>query len=164
MKVISMQMYTRRKLRPTFGGTLAEFAPTFMVFLIFLAFPLFDLLAMALIYGSGAVMAYYSAREASLVHNDINNLIDTTTMNTRILRTEGDWRSKGFGRFAKVESLTHVINAMPKDPPGQMEDAVEVIQTLTVQPFLMIPIPVTVPGLNANMTFIYANQRMIENG
>lgn len=158
--------YLTRKRRH-YGGVLAEFGPVFMIFMLVLAFPIMDLLAIGLTWGCGFVLHFYSIREASMVENIVaTNAIDTATMNTRVTRIEQDWQSHGLGIFSKVLSLTHVITPVPRNPsanPPQPDDYVTLQQTLQVNPFLMIPFPISVSGINAPMTFVYCTQRMVEN-
>lgn len=162
----------QRKTRGARGGALAEFGPAFMIFMLLLFFPLFDYLGMALCYGSGAVLNFNCVREASLVRNSTdaqgNSTIDQTTMLTRVKRVQDQWQAGGFGQFIKLDqAIATDVVPIPHDkatnPNG--DDFVQVRQTLVVNPFLMIPFfPISVPGINAPMTFRYSSQRMVENG
>jgi hypothetical protein len=167
-------MLTQQKPKPraAAGSALAEFGPAFMLSMLLLFFPLFDYLGMALCYGSGAVLNFNCVREASLVRNAIdangNSTIDQTKMEDRVKRVQDDWQAHGFGQFIKLNSpiATDVQGALHDkvtNPNG--DDYVTVRQTLVVNPFLMIPFfPISVPGINAPMTFRYSSQRMVENG
>ena len=93
-----MRFLPRSKRRSSRGGsTLAEFAPALIILLIFIFFPVLDLLSLCFDYGLVAVLNYNRAHRGSLIPSDQANDPDGT-----VKRALVDQWQNGFGHFAKL--------------------------------------------------------------
>jgi hypothetical protein len=75
------------------------------------------------------------------------------------------WKNSGLGRYAKIDSdiNTSVTYADgPQDQYGNVEKFVCVATSFSVSPFLSVPIPISVPGLNADITLSFNSRRVLE--
>lgn len=160
-----------RPNRSSTGQTTSEFAGVLMVFFLIIFFPMLDLVAMAALFGAGMVLNAESAREASLVanrgstaaaeHTDVTDA--TAARETRVKGVETFWSKNGLGQwFNVVQPIQHTITVTTVGTGANPDEYVHVSTVLTGRPFLNIPFPVQVQGLNAPMQFNYSQERLIE--
>lgn len=156
--------------RACYGGTIPEFAGVFMVFILMIFLPLIDVVTMAAIYGAGASLNFDSCREASMVANQgstsgafYTQVSDPETVREeRVKKSETIWKSSGIGSFVNLAApLKHSISVIPAASKGA-DEYVRVTTVVSANPFLTVPFPVTVSGLNAPMTFTYMQERLVE--
>ncbi len=162
----------RRRNRSKKAQTTSEFVPVFMFFLLVIFFPMLDLLAMAALYGCGMILNAEQTREASLVANrGSTGAAESTAVSnadgarqTRVKNVQEVWASQGLGHFFKIKTpIVDPVITITTDGAGANADQyVHVKTTITGDPFLTIPFPVRVPGLNDPMTFTYTQERLIE--
>jgi hypothetical protein len=139
-----------------------EFPLTMMVFLILLTFPALDLLFLAVAYNTGALLNDLQVRQAALIpFSDAQSA--TGPVRRRI---PNQWANSGLGRFIKVNGAidTEVSyrNGLT-DSNGLVEKIVKVTTNFEVNPFLAIPIPMHIPGLNAPVTVRFSGERNMED-
>ena len=143
------------------GSTLVEFAPALFIMLVALFFPLLDLIALSTVYSVGASMNDAQLREAALLKRSQAQDATGPVMYT----IPNAWKNSGLGRYAKIDSdiNTSVSYADgPQDQYGNVEKFVCVATSFSVRPFLSVPIPISVPGLNADITFSFNSRRVLE--
>ena len=143
------------------ASALVEFGPALFAFLITLLFPIIDLLAIATVYSIGSAMNDEQLREAALskrsqaedVQGSVKYGIPTA------------WRKSGLGRYAKIDSdieTTIFYTAGPDDEYGNAQKFIRVGTSFSVKPFISVPFPTAVPGLNADLTLRFAATRLLE--
>ncbi|PWU00880.1 MAG: hypothetical protein C5B53_03495 [Candidatus Melainabacteria bacterium] len=151
----------KRSIKRIEGSTLAEFAPAFFILLVGLFFPMLDLMALSTVYSVGASMNDEQLREAALLKRSQAQDVLGSVMYT----IPNAWKNSGLGRYAKIDSdiITSVSYADgPQDQYGNVEKLVCVSTSFSVKPFLSVPIPISVPGLNADITFNFNSRRVLE--
>lgn len=162
----------QRRNRSNLGQTTSEFVPVFMFFMLVIFFPMLDMIAMAALYGCGMILNAEQAREASMVANrgttggaETTAVTDATAERlARVRRVQTEWAKNGFGHFFKIKTpITDPLISITTDGAGANADQyVHVTTTIAGDPFLNIPFPLTVQGLNSPMTFTYSQERLIE--
>lgn len=161
-----------RRHRSSSAQTTSEFVPVFMFFMLVIFFPMLDMIAMAALYGCGMILNAEQTREASLVANrGSTGAAETTAVSdaegqrkARVKRVQQEWAKNGFGHFFKLkEPMTDPVITITTEGTGANADQyVHVNTSITGDPFLNIPFPLQVQGLNTPMTFNYSQERLIE--
>jgi hypothetical protein len=162
----------RRKIRSSSAQTTSEFAGVFMIFFLVIFFPLLDMAAMGALWGTGMLLNSETARQVSFVANrGITGAAEKTAVSDPVTerKTRADaltaaWAGTGFCQFLKMDtkSINHTITVSTVGTGSNPDEYVHVKTNLVANPFLNIPFPVEVPGLNKSMTFTYAQERLIE--
>lgn len=160
-----MRRFARRleqqKRRKT-GSQIAEFGPALWVLLIFIFFPMVDLLSMGVSYGLCMVLNYNQVREASLLPNAEANSPSGT-----VKKGIPDKWIAGMGQFTNrtaYPATTISYRDGETDNNKTVDKIVGVSTTVTCHPFLPIPIPVaSIPGINGPMTFTVFSECPMEN-
>lgn len=143
------------------ASALVEFGPALFAFLITLLFPIIDLLAMATVYSIGSTMNDEQLREAALSKRSQTEDVQGAVK----YGIPTAWRKSGLGRYAKIESDIETTISYadgPQDEYGNVQKFVSVGTTFSAKPFLSIPFPIAVPGLNADITLRFASTRVLE--
>lgn len=152
------------------GNALSEFGPAILVLLIFIFFPLVDLLAVVLAYAVCMVLNFNQVHEASLIP-----MKDAAQNNGTVKKGIVDQWLNGMGRLAKLDgypvtdvsyrqglAATSSGNGDPNN--GVVDRIVNVSTTVKCKPFLNIPLPgINVPGLSGPMVFELRSERTMEN-
>lgn len=139
-----------------------EFPIVMTLFLLLLAFPALDLLFLGMAYNSGSVLNDEQVRQAAL----ISHTAATSPLGKVKQTIPNNWRQSGLGRFANVNGAINTeltYRNGSTDANGLVEKIVRVVTSFDVNPFLVIPFPVQVPGLNAPVAFRFASERQMED-
>jgi hypothetical protein len=144
------------------GQAQTEFAPAMMILVIFLFFPLIDLISMGVSYGCCMVLNTDQAHEASL--SDWNKAEAKTMIEDQLVNV---WASSGLGKFVRLgekPATQEFFRNGQTGPDGVTDKIVMISTTFKCNPFLSIPIPwLNLPGLNAQWTFNVSAERPMEN-
>lgn len=172
--MVGIFLMKRRRVRYTRGGVIAEFAPALFVLLMVFFFPFLNMLGLALSYADCLYLDFLLMRQAALenvliVDNSTTppgykaDLTCSTDPNGTLNRIIQAWLNNGLGKFAstgKVPVQTVYIDLTEGTPKVKY---IHLNLAVEVRPFLQIPFPLKVPGLNAPVTFNYTGRSVIEN-
>ena len=136
-------MRMQRKQR---GSALAEFGPALGIFLFGFFFPIIDLCGMFSSYACCMVLNTIQCREASLLSRK-EALNPEGLIRHQIPR---HWMANGIGRFAAIKTMPKTT--VTYSGPDTMS-LVTVRTECTVMPWLHMPLPLQVGGMNAPVTF-----------
>lgn len=154
----------RRRRRSNRGGSLLEVPGALLILLLFVFFPLLDLIAIGLKYGCCYTLNSIQVREASLVMASV-----AQDPNGPVKKgIPENWSTMGLGRFADLTSPA-VTTVAYKDGSmganGVQDKVVVVTTTCQLRPFLSVSnkfLP-AIPGLNAPLEFTFVSERPMEN-
>jgi len=146
------------------GSAITEFGPALFIFFIVIFFPLMDVLALSANYMGGWYFNYECAKQVSRV-TQADGQAALSEMDNNFIGS-GIGKFLGFKQSNIQHQLTYIAaqTATAANPgSGQaainaMPPQVQVTTTLKVRPFLYIPFPVKVPGLNDDVPFQYSVQ------
>ena len=145
------------------GSALTEFGPAIGLILLFIFFPMLDLLSMLVSYGCCMVLNNAQTHEASLVHW---NQAKSPAGPVRKAIPDG-WKVSGFGKYVKVvgDVDTTVSYRKGENVADGVTDKIAMVSTtVTCSPFLPIPLPgANIPGLSGPMSFTISSERQMEN-
>ena len=155
-------------LRNKFGDSIAEFGPALFVILMFLFFPMLNMVSIGVSYGLGMVLNYNQVHEAALLPS-----ADALSSSGPIKKNIPEQWQAGMGQFAKL-SGSPITNIAYRDGTtglgsgaGQSDTTDKIVKvqtTITCNPFLPIPLPIAnIPGVNGPMTFTLASEALMEN-
>lgn len=167
----SVSVYRRRLSR---GGTLAEFGPALFVLFMVFFFPFLNLLGLALSYADCLYLDFMLLRQAALENvllldkstnppsfqPDYSCSTDANGSLNKIIQA---WRTNGLGQFASTGSVPRQKIWVDLTEGSNKLKYVHLELQVDVRPFLQIPFPIKVPGLNAPVTFNYNGRSVIEN-
>jgi len=126
-------------------------APALLILFCFILIPMLDMLYLALAYAAGWYCNHLVVREVAC--RDPANWATAETTATQA------FCSSGLGSFLAVA----VGNVQNSGPPGTFvgnpPTAVTVVTVMTVRPMLPVPLFMTVPGMNAPVSFRFAATR-----
>lgn len=165
------QIFRGGRLRSR-GSAITEAGPALFILLMVFFFPLLNFIAMGLAYADCLYLHNLLLRQASLervlVINPAPPPAYTTdlscstaaagSLNTIITA----WRTEGLGRFVEtgvVPTQTAWINLAEGTNSGRF---IHVELNIQVKPFLPIPFPFAVPGINAPVSLKFNGKRVIE--
>lgn len=153
----------RKSTRTATGSALTEMGPALLLILMMIFFPMLDLMALAASYCSCLYLNFQQTKEAAVVQ-----FTDAQSTSGQVQKGVVDaWQHAGVGVFVKTTTTPHTSVSYrngQQDPQTKVVDKfVDVTTTVTCQPFLTIPFPVSVPGLNAPMTFTMTSEAQMEN-
>lgn len=148
-----------RRHRKTTGSSISEFGPVLFVVLLFICFPLLDLIALGLEYCCGSMLNHTQLREAAVTKATSARKDDGPIKKTCV----DQWQANGIGKFTKiVGNVTTKVNYLSTGIAGSKDAVVELVTTMTVSPFLTIPF-LPLPGCGAPVTFTYRTQNLLED-
>ena len=152
-----------KRARKSHGSALTEMGPALFILLMMIFFPMLDLMAMLASYCSSFYLNMQQTKEAAIVPSS-----DALSTSGQVQKGCVDaWLANGVGKFVKTTkypSTKVVYTSGTPDPNTQVVDKiVTVTTTVDCQPFLTIPFPIPVTGLNSPMTFTITSQAQMEN-
>lgn len=159
---MARRIETTKYSRSSRGSGLVEMGPALSLLLITVFFPLLDMMAIGVTYGSGFTLNNLQARQCAVVTKteakDANGLV--------LKGIPSDWKTKGLGKFCNltgdpITSLSYKLGQ--KDDKDRQDWTVIVSTTITARPFLTVPGFPAIPGLTAPMTFTFVSERVMEN-
>src|SRR4030095_1857960 len=153
--MIKTKRYHRRCPR---GSAIVEIGPALLILLFFLFFPLINLIAIGVVYGSCLTLNSLQLREAALLPAS-----QTQASHGPIKRAIPDaWATAGLGRFVKPVHYPATTVAY-KDGPTPGSKIVMVTTSLQCRPFVPTPFIPNVPGLSSPIAFMLKGERLVEN-
>lgn len=159
-----MDTRNRPHRRRNKGNAISEFGPALFVLLIFIFFPVVDLLSIVVSYGACMVLNFNQVHEAALIPHT-----DAADAGGPIKKGIPDQWLNGMGRFVKMvgspqTNITYRNGETAPDKNNSTDKLVMVETKVVCSPFLPIPLPVVnVPGLNGPFTFDLTSERPMEN-
>ncbi|HEY9792536.1 MAG TPA: hypothetical protein V6D22_19200 [Candidatus Obscuribacterales bacterium] len=142
--------------RKSKGSVLAEFGPALGILLICFFFPLLNLLGLFTSYGACYLLNTAQTQEAALLREgaakDPGGLI--------IKHIPEHWMNRGIGRFALVDKMPTTSVSHTGIEPHRL---ITVVTKFDCRPWLVVPLPVKVPGLNAPVSFHIENRQPAES-
>ncbi len=152
-----IRLTSKRRKRST-GSALSEFGPAFIFLLLFLLFPIINMLGLGLTYFSCNVLNDLQVRQACLVSaqeaQDPNGPVCGVVVN--------DWLSSGLGQYVNpIERPTTVVSY--KNGAGNQDVYVIVTTKVQCRPFVDMPMFAGIPGLGAPMDFTISKEGYCEN-
>lgn len=174
MKSFSRQPRSRYGPRYCRGGTLAEFGPALFVLFMVFFFPFLNLLMLGLSYADCLYLDFLLIRQAALenvlfLDNSTNppslkpDLTFSTDANGSMNKIINAWRTNGLGQFASTGSVPRQVCYVDLSEGTAKLKYVHLDLQVDVRPFLQIPFPIKVPGLNNPVTFYFSGRAVIEN-
>jgi len=155
------QIRSARRRRNS-GSSLAEFGPALFVLLVFMFFPLVDMISLGVSYGLCLVLNYNQVHEASLLP-----FADATNASGTVMKAIPDQWKSGMGKFVKMTGDPQTVVSYRAGETGTdnvTDRLVDVQTTVICNPWLQIPLPLLqIPGINAPMTFAVTGERPMEN-
>jgi hypothetical protein len=155
-------------LRNKFGDSIAEFGPALFIVLMFLFFPMLNLISMGVYYGLGMVLNYNQVHEAALLP-----AAEANSNTGPVKKSIPEQWQAGMGQFAKLNGKpeTNITYRTGMSGPGggagqnETTDKIVMVQTtIKCNPFLPIPLPIAnIPGVNGPFTFTLASEALMEN-
>ena len=144
------------------GNQIAEFGPALWVLLIFIFFPMVDLLSMGVSYGLCMVLNFNQVHEAALLpFAEANNNSGT------VKKGIPDKWMAGMGHFVNMSGFPSTVISYrdgQTDNNKTVDKIVGVETTVVCNPFLPIPIPIAqIPGINGPMKFTVYAECPMEN-
>ena len=145
-----------RALRRQTGNAITETGPMLYVFFILIFFPLLDVLGIAAQYGAGWYLNHAVTRELAC------SRAQTADGGPVADAVENDFMHTGIGAFVGINTITQQVAYPPQassaDPP-----TVRCTTIINAKPFIYVPLPFPVPGLNAPMDLQFTNVRPRED-
>jgi len=165
---------SKRVLRPHRGSAITEFAPALFIFIMVFFFPFLNLIGMAISYADCLYLDTLLLRQAAIenvlvLDNSTTppalkpDLTASTSPTGALNNVINNWLKLGLGRFASTGSVpvqTCYIDLTEGTPKVRF---IHVNLAVECRPFLQIPFPLPVPGLNAPVTFRFSGRSVIEN-
>ncbi len=154
-------------LRNKFGDSIAEFGPALFIVLMFLFFPMLNLISMGVYYGLGMVLNYNQVHEAALLP-----AAEADSNSGPVKKSIPEQWQAGMGQFAKLAgkpetNITYragIAEPGSSTGPEESTDKIVMVQTtIKCNPFLPLPLPINIPGVNGPFTFILASEALMEN-
>ena len=144
-------MKTRRQ--PS-GSAILEFGPALWVLLILVIFPMVDLTAISMQYCCVWYLNHMVAQD--LGSSDFSDWANT------VQQTCKRFDNIGAAVFAKIVDVEQDYTNVPEDITNGNPAFVIVTTKVDCTPFLTVPLPMAVPGLNSNMQLCATSTRMWE--
>src|SRR5262249_48732181 len=158
IRIIVMIKNIRHRPRCPQGSALVEMGPALLILLMFLFFPLTNVIAVGVMYGSCMTLNSLQLREAALLPASQAQASDGP-----IKKAIPDaWASAGLGRFVKpVHAPATTVTY--KDGPAPGSKIVIITTSLQCSPFVPTPFIPNVPGLSSPIAFVLKSERPVEN-
>lgn len=144
------------------GAAIAELPLAMLVLLILLFFPALDLLFLGIAYNAGSTLNDMQLRQASLLRywraRDPLGPVKKTIPDA--------WKNSGVGKFCNLEGDIETDVSYSNgvvDDNGLQEKYVRVTTRMSVNPFIRIPLPMSIPGLTAPTSFTISAERPMED-
>ncbi len=133
------------------GNAITETGPALYIFFIVIFFPMLDVLGIALQYGCGWYVNHLCTRELAVRRQAEENTVKTE-VNT-------DFTGQGMAKFLNLTpaKITHTVTY--NAPGAGQPQTVTCDTTVQATPFISVPWPYAVPGLNADMPLTFHSER-----
>ena len=167
-------MSRKNRIRAANGSAIAEFGPAMYILIMVFFFPFLDLIGTAAEYADCLYLNSVLVRQASLEHLLVmdtstspaqlrTDLSASTTASGSLNQIINQWMSGGLGQFAS--SGTPPVQTITVDLTEGTARCkyVHLVLDVECKPFLNVPFFMSVPGLNAPVTFEFHTRSVIEN-
>ncbi|MBX9879542.1 MAG: hypothetical protein K2Y22_13860 [Candidatus Obscuribacterales bacterium] len=165
-KKVNMK-YKRTAIRRSHtGAAIAEFAPALALLLLFVFFPLLDLMPILIGYvGCNYLNSQQSDLAAQSLRARGSSFTNQAEVQPRLDTLATDWKSSSLGKLANLNSSTTTI-AGPLNSTlhsGYLTCYVRVTTAVQCAPFLLLPFMGPVPGLGAPVNISISSERVVED-
>ena len=162
----------RRSVR---GSSIAEIAPVLFILFVIVLFPMLDFLWLVYDYMAGLWLHNLILREAGvtvIVHMNGNfstvSSVDKTCCDenngtNKIAPMIADWQGGAAGKLAMTPAAPTFQTTVNNNEGAGRTRYVHINMSMDCNPLLSIPFFMTVPGMNAPVTFNYSGRSVIED-
>lgn len=155
------------------GSALTEFAPAMFILIMVFFFPLLNMIMLALSYADvlyldnlvlrQAALENVLIKDASAPNGFTTDLRCSTDANGSLNTVIYNWQNSGVGKFVATGSTPKQTAYIDLTEGSATAKYIHVDLTADVKPFLTLPFPMLVPGINAPVTFKFSGRSLIEN-
>ena len=164
----------QRRNRSKNGSAIAEFGPAMYILIMVFFFPFLNLICMATEYGDCLYLNSLLLRQAALENilvmdngaspPQLTTDLSCSTSATGSLNTIiNSWMASGLGQFASSGTMPVQSISVDVNEGTQRCKYVHLILDVECKPFVNVPFFMSVPGLNAPVTFEFHSRSVIEN-
>lgn len=148
----------RRGSRQAKGHAIAEFGAALTLLLLFIFFPLVNLLSLGTVYFAcftlNDLQIKAAAERTQTEGQDPKGIV--------CLGIPEAWSGTGLGKFVKAVKKPETVVTYSKLLPDSKDLVVNVTTTVMASPLLTQPFLPRIPGLSAPMNFVFSSQRVME--
>lgn len=149
-----------RRRRGENGSQIAEFGPALALFILLIIFPLINLAYVACAYGSSWFLNHRIVRELALTNPN-----DEKAVQAAESRVGESWASTGIAGLIGITQSNYSEKVTNKDltyTPTTNPNFVSLTSEVKVRPLFLMPAFASVPGLGADMTFVFTEEQPLE--
>jgi len=146
-----------------------ELGPVLFITFLLIFFPMLNLMALAVAFACGSLLNWEETREMALIPTNLPGDTPAQVNNNRQQRLnamEQAWFRSGFGQYVKVQGglqgVDSTVNSAQATSGLTNTNMVTVRTSMNVAPFVAIPFPTPVPGLNAPFPMSFTSERPVE--
>lgn len=141
------------RLRNNRGNAITETGPALWFFLVMILFPMFDVFGIGTQFGATWYLNHLMTREMAVTKSG-----DWTARKGEVL---ADFKKTGIPHFVHMvdAEIKNDIQAIAPDAANGNIPNVKVVTSVVAKPFLFIPLPVPVEGLNKDITIGFVSER-----
>ena len=165
---------TIRRLRTHTGSAITELAPAMFIFIMVFFFPFLNLIGMAISYADCLYLDTLLLRQAAIenvlkIDNSTTppaltpDLTASTAANGALNNVINNWLQLGLGRFASTGSMPKQTCYIDLTEGSAKVKFIHLTLEVECRPFLQLPFPLPVPGINQPVTFKFSGRSVIEN-
>jgi hypothetical protein len=144
------------------GSQIAEFAPVLTFFLLFIVFPVINLIYLGSAFGSAWYLNHFTVRELTLTNPTATGA--ATDAENRVVDA---WLNTGLSHWIGVNTSNvqkKVQNTNLTYTPTVNPNFVALTTSVTVTPFFRMAVPglSSIPGIGQDVTFSFTEQEPLE--
>jgi hypothetical protein len=145
------------KSRNANGTALAELGPALFLLILCMFFPMVNLCTLGASFAACVSLNHTQLREAALLANH-----EAANSKGSVIKAIPEaWKNSGIGQFVgSIKTPETKVNYRKID--GISNEAVTVTTTVTVKPFITVPL-FNIPGLGAPISYTISSERLVEN-
>lgn len=174
MKHLGSELRNVRSLRTHRGSAITEFAPALFIFIMVFFFPFLNLIGMAISYADCLYLDTLLLRQAAIENVLVldnsttppalkSDLTASTSPTGALNNIINNWLQLGLGRFASTGSVPVQTCYIDLNEGSNKVKFIHLNLQVECRPFLQIPFPLPIPGLNKPVTFKFSGRSVIEN-
>ncbi|MBP9091145.1 hypothetical protein KBI23_08955 [bacterium] len=163
-----------RHRRSNRGSAITEFAPALFIFIMVFFFPFLNLIGMAISYADCLYLDTLLLRQAAIenvltLDNSTTppalkpDLSCSTSPTGSLNMIINNWLQLGLGRFASTATVPLQTCYIDLTEGSNKVRFIHLNLQTECRPFLQIPFPLPIPGLNKPVTFRFSGRAVIEN-
>ncbi|CAN5293877.1 hypothetical protein BH11CYA1_BH11CYA1_48170 [soil metagenome] len=174
MKQSSHWLRTYKRSRTYSGSAIAELAPAMFIFIMVFFFPFLNLIGLAISYADCLYLDTLLLRQAAIenvlvIDNTTSpaslkpDLTASTSPTGALNSVINNWLQLGLGRFASTGSMPKQTCYIDLSEGSTKVKFIHLNLDVECRPFLQLPFPIPVPGINQPVTFKFSGRSVIEN-